>query len=147
MLKSILVSLFALSVLTGCFGEKSAGDFATHIVSLLNERDFNSLWDVTSPESQDAVKNQLNMVRGNTFLKQQVASSFNIPFEKLDSITPKEYFIAILNSDKTAGVIKTKIVDVEELDNKAKVNWVKGEKQGVSWLIKIDDSWFFQLDN
>ncbi|MBD1577565.1 hypothetical protein HC723_14205 [Vibrio sp. S11_S32] len=146
MLKKIILSLLILSTLSGCGSEKTSNEFAHDAIKLMNERKFGDLWEVTSPQSQMDVANQLDNVKNNSMLKQQVVKAFNIPANQIASITPKEYFVAILQADKTAGVIKTKIVDVKELDNRAKVKWTKGNQSGVSWLIKVDGSWYFTLD-
>lgn len=139
--KLVATLLLSLS-LTGCFS-KGAESFAEDVYKNLNSRNFELVWDRLLPSEQEKVRIQLEILRKNELLARQ---TFGFSKEALKTMTAKDYFIAILNSDKSGGSIE--LVSVEEFDTHATVKWVnKGmNKTGESKLIKQDGKWYLKLD-
>lgn len=119
---------------------------ANKMLANINSRNFHSLWESVSGKSKVDVSKQLTELKKTVAGKKLISANFNIALKNVDSLSTEDYFVAILNSDKTAGVVKTILVKIEDFGSKAAVSWIKGKESGVSSMVKENGVWYVDLD-
>ncbi len=149
---SIALSLF----LIGCFSQ-SMEKVGTEVVDLLNKRDYSKLWDKyiddgTKVEFEIAIDD----ARTSPMLGSLMMSMIGIPEDKINTITPKEYFISLMEFSMNLSNLKPdteELVlvykDIKVIDKNNTVILLEGSSMfnNKLYLIKIDGKWYLNMND
>lgn len=147
-MKTLYLLLTAI-IFIGCSRGDNLDSFVNQGFDKINSRDFHGLWKTVSSESKASVATQLENNKKSQAGIGLIASILGIPASKVSSLTTEEYFVAIMEADKTEGigVVKIRVAKIEDFGNSAVVHWVKGENKGSSKIVKENGRWYVQLDS
>lgn len=144
MKKVIAVLGLALSSFACIAG--GAESVAQEMLRYQDKADAHGFWRIVADESKVKLAAQLARVRANPSLRKLLVESFKIPPQKLESLTTEDYFVAILRADKTFGVVKTQILQVEEFGDEAVLHYRRGDATGSSRMVQKNGFWYSIAD-
>lgn len=140
------VFAFALAVLAGCnTGDSEAQKSAEKLVAVMNSHDYDTAWNMVSSDSQQAVSNQLNRVRGTMMGDDMISRAFDVPLDQVSKLTPQSYFVAIMRKGQSNNPAPTKLVKVETDGNNATVTVSKGGVESKTPMVKVNGEWKMEV--
>ena len=148
---SIVLSLF----LVGCFSQ-NLEEVGQDIVTSLNNKDYNKLWDKYIDQGTK-VKIELGIddAKKTPQLGSMMMSMVGIPDDRIDNITPKEYFgylmsfsmrLGSMMDDKERSSLIYKSVKI--IDNSNAVIILEGTAfMNKLYLVKIEGKWYLNMED